>query len=51
MFQYISSPHPGYPYYASPAPNIIHTVPVQAEEIPSTTTSAPEDSYQNFAHK
>ncbi|XP_025409111.1 protein alan shepard isoform X1 [Sipha flava] len=47
---YMASPHPGYPYFTSSAPNIIHTVPIPAEEHPSTTAS-PDDSYQHFSHK
>ncbi|XP_050529679.1 protein alan shepard isoform X6 [Daktulosphaira vitifoliae] len=47
---YVAGPHPGYPYFASTAPNIIHTVPIPAEEHPSTTAS-PDDSYQHYSHK
>lgn len=47
---YVAGPHPGYPYYTSAAPNIIHTVPIQSEEHPSTAAS-PDDSYQHYSHK
>ncbi|XP_050439956.1 protein alan shepard isoform X3 [Adelges cooleyi] len=43
-------PHPGYPYYTSTAPNIIHALPIPADDHPSATAS-PDDSYQHYSHK